>query len=131
MKVIAPKRLMRNLSPIIRNGDIFNQASLDLEFARTRTLDTRVTHTRQSSATYVDGDGVIRTAVTNLLLQSEDFSTTWVASGASVGTNDTTAPDENTTADALISTGTDPYIYQNLNIATTGTYTFSVYIKAK
>ena len=39
--------------------------SLDLNFARTKRLDPRVTFTRGSTATYVGSDGLIKTAVTN------------------------------------------------------------------
>ena len=57
--------------------------SLDLRFAEDKSLvdattgSNLVTFTRQSSGTYVGSDGLIKTATTNLLLQSEDFSTTW------------------------------------------------------
>ncbi len=47
---------------------------------------------------------LIEEARTNLCLQSEDFSTTWVDSGVSpvgISTNTTVAPDGNTTADTL------------------------------
>jgi hypothetical protein len=53
--------------------------SLDLNFAQNKSLiddysgTTLVTFTRASSGTYVDSQGVIRTAVTNLLLRSEEF----------------------------------------------------------
>jgi hypothetical protein len=46
--------------------------SLDLNFAQNKSLiddysgTTPVTHTRASSGTYVDSDGVLRSAVTNL-----------------------------------------------------------------
>jgi hypothetical protein len=63
--------------------------TLDLNFANNGSLvdsvtgKTLVQHTRQSNATYVDGDGVIRTAVTNLLLRSEEFdNASWIKSGA-------------------------------------------------
>ena len=39
--------------------------SLDLNFAGTKTLDSRVTFTRASSGTYVGSDGLIKTATTN------------------------------------------------------------------
>lgn len=42
----------------------------------------------------------------NLLKQSEDFSTTWTVSNCSVVTNQTTAPDGNVTADAVIASST-------------------------
>lgn len=65
MKIIAPKRLMESVFPTVRNGGIFNASSLDLQFARTKTLDPRVTFTRASSGTYVGSDGLIKTATTN------------------------------------------------------------------
>ena len=34
MRIIAPKRLMGSVYPTVRNGGIFNAASLDLQFAR-------------------------------------------------------------------------------------------------
>jgi hypothetical protein len=59
-------------------GDgVFSLAALDLRFARQKTLDPRVTYTRASSGTYVDSTGVLRSATTNLLLMSEDLTTTW------------------------------------------------------
>jgi hypothetical protein len=61
--------------------------TLDLNFANNGSLvdsvtgKTLVQHTRQSNATYVDGDGVIRTATTNLLLRSEEFdNASWAKS---------------------------------------------------
>ena len=89
--------------------------TLDLNFSSNESLvdsvtgKTLVDHTRQSSATYVDGDGVIRTAVTNLLLQSEDFSTTWLATGGSVITDDSSAPNGLASADLLTATATGGY----------------------
>lgn len=66
MKIIAPKQLMENQAPVMRNGGVFSRASLDLQFARTRTLDSRITFTRSSSGTYVDAAGIIRTAGNNV-----------------------------------------------------------------
>jgi hypothetical protein len=65
MKIIAPKRLMESVFPTVRNGGIFNTSSLDLQFARTKTLDPRITFTRASSGTFVGSDGLIKTATTN------------------------------------------------------------------
>ena len=65
--------------------------TLDLNFASNGSLvdsvtgKTLVTHTRASNATYVDGDGIIKDAVTNLIFPSEDFnSSPWVKAGVSV-----------------------------------------------
>ena len=131
MKIIAPKQLMENQAPIIRNGGIFSRASLDLQFARTRTLDPRVTHTRQSSATYVDGDGVIRTAVTNLLLQSEDFSTTWNADGVcTVDPDQILSPIGTLTADKITVDASGPNrVSQTITVSAGNTYILSAYVK--
>ena len=88
-------------------GDgVFSLATLDLRFARQKTLDPRVTHTRASSGTFVDSTGVLRSAVTNLLLRSEEFGTTWGATNASLAANTATAPNGTVTADTLIEDST-------------------------
>ena len=113
-------------------GDIFSTASLDLNFARHKRLDPRVTHTRASNATYVDGDGIIKDAVTNLLLQSEDFSTTWSALRGSqyLTTNQETAPNGTLTADKLTGSGSTASQGLNQNTSSIATvFTFSVYAK--
>jgi len=71
--------------------------SLDLPFADEKSLvdattgSNLVDFTRASSGTYVGSDGLIKTATTNLLLQSEDFSTTWLGTAA-VTTNTADSP---------------------------------------
>ena len=65
MKIISPKRLLTNVFQTVRNGDIFANSSLDLPFARTKTLDPRVSFTRASSGTFIGSDGLIQTATTN------------------------------------------------------------------
>ena len=105
--------------------------SLSLNFARSKTLDPRITFSRASSsgdATYTDANGLIVTAAadeprfdhkiengvvkslgllveeqrTNVLLYSEEFDTGWTNTNASVTANATTAPDGTTTADKLV-----------------------------
>ena len=49
----------------VTGGGIFSLAPLDLRFAQLKTLDSRVTFTRASTATYVGSDGLIKTATTN------------------------------------------------------------------
>ena len=105
--------------------------SLDLNFAGTKTLDPRVTFTRASSGTFVGSDGVLQNAVTNLVLQSEAFGTTWTPTGASVSSNVITAPNGTLTADVLIedsSTG-DHRINQASLSLSNGLCTYSVYLK--
>ena len=126
MKIIAPKRLMESVFPTVRNGGIFNASSLDLQFARTKTLDPRITFTRASSGTYVGADGLIKTATTNearfdhnpttgeslgllveeqttnLLLRSEELSNATWAKNFTVATADQAiAPNGTLTADKV------------------------------
>ena len=106
--------------------------SLDLNFAGTKTLDPRVTHTRASSATFVDSTGVLRSAVTNLLLRSEDFSTTWTNVRSTDSTNTAIAPNGTLTADELIednASGSHFIFQQTTKASASNSYVFSVYVK--
>jgi hypothetical protein len=126
---------MVSVFPTVRNGGIFNASSLDLQFARTKTLDPRVTFTRASSGTFVGSDGLIKTATTNLLLQSEDFSTTWVNTSSSETTNAAVAPNGTQTADKLIANNGTALANADINqlvskAATATTYTASIFAKS-
>ena len=109
--------------------------SLDLRFADRKDLVDAITgsnlinFTRASSATYVDGDGLIKTATTNLLLQSEDFSTTWLGTAA-VTTNTADSPFGELSADTLTYNSVGSNRYQNVTTASSTTYTFSVWMRA-
>jgi hypothetical protein len=112
--------------------------SLDLRFADNKSLTDAtsgrnlVTFTRASSGTYVGSDGLLKTATTNLLLRSEEFGTTWTATGASVSSNTVAAPNGTVTAETLIedsSTG-DHRINQASLSLSNGFCTYSVYLKA-
>ena len=113
--------------------------SLDLRFADNKSLvdattgSNLVTFTRASSGTYVGSDGVIRNAVTNLLLRSEEFdNASWAKNGTpTVTANSSVSPDGTTTAELFTRTTTGPtYIQQILvKAASALTYTFSVYAK--
>jgi hypothetical protein len=121
--------LRRSIAGGLGANDLFSIAPLDLRFAQQKTLDPRVTFTRQSRATYVDSDGVIRTATTNLLLRSEEFDTTWVQPGI-VSANTEIAPNGTLTADTITSGGTGlGAIYQNVSVLASTIYTASVYVK--
>jgi hypothetical protein len=136
--------------------------SLDLRFAESKSLvdattgSNLVTFTRASSGTFVGSDGVLQTAATdvprfdhnpttgeslgllveeqrtNLLLQSEDFSTTWTPTNTTVSTNQTLAPDGLTTADKILETATtaEHSIRQDAASQSAGTYTLSIFAKA-
>jgi hypothetical protein len=134
--------------------------TLNLNFAGSRTLDPRITFTRTSSATYMGRDGLVKIAPansarfdhrynpttgeveslgllveearTNLVLQSEDFSTSWTPSNTTVSTNQIAAPDGSTTADKIIETVTitEHGIRQDTVSQVAGTYTASIFAKA-
>jgi hypothetical protein len=97
--------LRRSIAGGLGASDLFSIAPLDLRFAQQKTLDPRVTFTRQSRATYVDSEGVIRTATTNLVLRSEEFGdASWAKSNCTVTDNTITAPDGELTADTITDT---------------------------
>jgi hypothetical protein len=118
---------------------IFKQASLDLQFAEKKSLvdattgASLVTFTRASSGTFVGSDGLLRSAVTNLLLRSEEFDQ-WTASNITVTANNTAAPNGLLVAD-LLDDGTTAAVSHRVLTpvtfsATSGVaYAFSVYVK--
>jgi hypothetical protein len=67
---------------------------------------------------------------TNSVFPSEDFSTTWSAVDTTVTTNQTTAPDGNTTADRISITSNGGYIRRfSLTVLNSTTYTISAFVK--
>jgi len=87
------------------------------------------TFTRGSNlaATRVDENGLIEKGRENLLLQSNQFDTTWENSG-SAETGGQLDKDGGNDAWLLTKSSADGYIYQNISY--TGVQTYSVYLKA-
>lgn len=131
--------------------------TLDLNFAKDKRLDSRVTFTRASSATYTDELGVIRTVPnnvprfdhdpvtgeslgllieesrTNLVPYSEDFSNTshWATTFLSVSSNVAIAPDGTMTADKLVDDTNDTFHFiSNSLVLGTESVSFTCYLKA-
>jgi hypothetical protein len=103
--------------------------SLLLDFANTKQLDSRITYTRASTASFYNGVSTAK-AEENLVLYSQSLNTApWATTGVTVGTG-ITAPDGTSTAQSLTSTTSDGYIEQAIGIVLTNTYTVSVYLKA-
>jgi hypothetical protein len=105
-------------------------ASLNLDFTASNTLDSRITFSRGSQATLFNSAGTLVYAKHNLVLQSEDFATTWTVTGATVSTNAATAPNGTATADKLAedsNTGSH-LVSQNITYGV-GTYTASLFAK--
>lgn len=143
-------------NPIIENNFPTVRPALDLAFAATKRLDPRVTFVRATSATYVGGDGLVKTAGvnearfdhdpytgeslgllveesrTNLVTYSEGFDdANWTKARTTVTANATTAPDGTLTADRLLETATTDtfYVGKFYDTSTPGTYTASVFAK--
>jgi hypothetical protein len=125
--------------------------TLDLNFERDRRLDSRITYSRASTATYRGSDGLIKTALaneprfdfdangnclgllieesrTNVGIYSEQFNQ-WTSDGVSVTANATTAPDGTTTADLVTGVSGNRRIYL-INVISNGpVYTYSIFVK--
>ena len=108
---------------------------------------------RATTATYVDADGVIQTALaneprfdhsngcpsilvepqrTNLFSYSEQFDNAyWSKSGTTIIANDTISPDGNTTADTLLGSGANSshYLSKSISFTLGTTYTISIFAK--
>jgi hypothetical protein len=122
----------------------FTTASLDARVTVTRALNTA---TRVNSSGFVESINanlprfdfdpitkvckglLIEESRINIQLQSEDFSTTWSATGISVSTNSTTAPDGNATADTLTASASPGNIVYLQPVGNGTTYTFSLFVK--
>ncbi len=75
---------------------------------------------------------LVEEARTNLCLQSEDFSTTWGVTNASISTDAVTAPDGTTTADKLVEasdTAKTHFVDQAAFNLSNITYTATVYVE--
>jgi hypothetical protein len=113
--------------------------TLDLNFANNGSLvdsvtgKTLVQHTRQSNATYVDGDGVIRTATTNLRTFSEDFANAAysVSTRLTVTSDAIVAPNGTTTADKLVATlnNDQKFVETTASIISSFSYAFGMFAK--
>ena len=103
--------------------------TLLLDFANTKQLDSRITFTRASTATYY-GTQTAK-AEENLLVQSQDFTTTWVNQATTDTTNTTVAPDGTTTADTITaSAGAATHSIIQTITPPSGTNVLSVFAKA-
>lgn len=84
---------------------------------------------RASRGTFVNSSGFIQTAELNGIIQSEDFSTTWVNQGATVTVNATTAPDGSTNADRIVEDATSSNHARRQDVLR-GDFVYSCYLKA-
>lgn len=136
----------------------YSGAALSLQFAGATTLDSRITFTRASSATYFNNQGILTSAGnnvarfdhdpvtkaprgllieeqrTNLLTYSEQFdNAAWVLSASTVTANQAISPDGTTSADKLIANTSNVNshsVAQNISFTSGVTYTITVFAKA-
>ncbi len=130
-------------------------ATFSLDFT-TGVLDPKVTFTRSTTGTYVGSNGLIQTAAintprfdydpvtstmrgllvedarTNVILQSQAFSTSpWITGSATITLNSVTAPDGTMTGTTFTSTSASSWTYQPFTTAAAASiYSASVYAKA-
>jgi len=100
--------------------------SLLLDFANTRTLDSRITFTRPSAAMFYDPTSSAM-AEQNLLLQSQTFGTTWITTNGTLTTG-ILDPSSTTTATTLTSTSANATVYQAVTLLALP-YTISFYVQ--
>ena len=132
-------------------------SSLNLDFAGSRVVDSRITFTRASAATVTDAQGVLQTVRdnkpridfdgntgecrgllieeqrTNLIVYSNDPDySSWTLSGASIAKNVAIAPDGTMSADKIVeNTGSSTHgHYQTLSVSNSTLYTWSAYFKS-
>jgi hypothetical protein len=99
--------------------------TLLLDFANTEQLDPRITFTRASTGTFY-GTQTAK-AEENLLLQSQDYSTSWTVTSLTPVTGKT-APDATSTATEFTASAANAVLTQGYT-AIAGSYTFSVFLR--
>jgi hypothetical protein len=109
---------------------LFDDATLDLNFAQTKSIGDLVTFSRASTGTYVGSDGLIKTSPVNLVTYSEQFDQWTVGLNTTVSPNVAVAPDGTQTADRLQNGSQSSTFIGNGTINNGVTYTVSVYAKA-
>ena len=105
--------------------------SLNLDFGNVKKLDPRITYTRASTGTYYDGVTFAK-AEENLLLQSQDFTTSWTFARSTRPANTDTAPDGTLTADSFLQASGETVsgsVANNAFESIAGDYVFSVFAK--
>jgi hypothetical protein len=104
--------------------------TLSLDFVNSKTLDSRITFTRNSSALAYDNYSSA-VAEQNLLSYSQLIGGTgWAVGSASIVTNNATAPDGTLTASTLTITAQFGGVYQVQPLTSGVTYTFSCYMQS-
>jgi len=101
--------------------------------AKAGKLDSRISYSRSSTGTYLSNEKALNSE--NLLLQSQDFDTTWTKAALNAPTGSQTAPDGTSTAWLLTTaaSGTgSPFLFQNPSgaVSNNTVCTYVVHLKA-
>lgn len=121
-----------NVTNLMQVTEISNAVpSLNLDFAKVKQLDPRITFTRASTGTYYDGKTVAK-AEENLLTFSQDFdNAVWTKFATTVTANGVIAPDGTLTADKLVeAVGNSQHALLRTETVSSAPVTYSVYVKA-
>lgn len=105
--------------------------TLNLDFANSGKLDSRISYSRSSTGTALSSERHLSSE--NLLLQSQDFDTSWTTDGIAAPTGSQTAPDGTSTAWLLTcnsGTAIGPRILQSYSVAANTEYTMVAHLKA-
>ena len=124
-----------------KEGNPGRRPGIDLNFAENKSLVDDVTNTnlitftRTSAATYVDSNGVIKTAGVNLILYSEEFTNNYWTKYDCTLTENFSAPDGTNSATKVTRDSTSYgtlFVYKpsGISVVTGETYTISWFIKA-
>jgi hypothetical protein len=155
--ILAPTLLLNAGS-----GAAIARPTFSRDFAGEKTLNNgtgpAITFTRASNATFFDASGTLQTAAndtprfdhdpatagnpsrgllieearTNSIVQSQDFATTWLNTGTTITTDQTTAPDGTSSADLIETTlVNESHSVANAQTWAATTYTMSVFAKYK
>lgn len=102
------------------------EPTLNLDFVNSKTLDSRITFTRSTTATYYDGK-TSAVAEQNLFLYSQTFgNAAWVSTNNTITTG-ITDPASGTTAQTLTASASNSTFYQTVTLtATANTVSFYV-----
>lgn len=143
LDVSSGEIVMSNLLVPRAGVDLSNLASLDLNFAQSKTLTDRVsgnnliTFSRASIGTYVDSDGLIKTTPVNLLTYSQQFDqSSWptLSGSTTVTPNVATAPDGTNSAYLLTALANTSFnsslIYQEVLNQSNKDLVGSIYVKS-
>ena len=108
------------------------EPTLNLDFVNSKTLDSRITFTRATTATYYDGKSSA-VAEQNLVTYSQDFTNAaWAKQNTTISGTLVTAPDGTNTANQLIESSdlTAQQHYLNRSSVASTSEVISVYMKA-